>query len=160
MRGGYGSAEREALSSSLVGLKPSLNQPPKSLQTTHYPPQAGCSSGAHAPSPHPASPGGWDGLMDKEKIPPKKSGLMEDRTASPLGNIMFAFSGGVIGGGTTPGAASPHSGRLGGLWEVWRVLRDEGTRSATRGAKIADLRPVPGEWRSHLTGEDGNRNPP
>ena len=69
---------------------------------------------------------------------------------------MFAFWGGIIGGGTTPGAASPHSGRLGGLWEVWRDLRDEGAQSATRGTKIADLRPVPGETLWVLTGAEKN----
>ncbi len=37
---------------------------------------------------------------------------------------------------------------------------NEGARGATRGAKIADFRPVPGEWRSYLTGEDRNRNFP
>ena len=36
---------------------------------------------------------------------------------------------------------------------------NEGARSATRGAEIADLRPVPGEWRSRLTGEDGKMSP-
>ncbi len=51
-------------------------------------------------------------------------GLMKARTVSPIGNIMFALLGGIIGGGATPGAASPHSGRLGGLWEVWRDLRE------------------------------------
>ena len=53
--------------------------------------------------------------MDKEKIPPKKFGLIEARTVSPIGQTMFAFPGGFIGGGATPGAASPHSGRFKGV---------------------------------------------
>jgi hypothetical protein len=36
--------------------------------------------------------------MDKEKNPPKKFGLIKARTVSPIGQTMFAFSGGLIGG--------------------------------------------------------------
>ena len=62
----------------------------------------------------PAAPGfprGWDGLINGES-----------RTASSLGAILFASPGGLIGGGATPGAASPHSGRLEGVGVVWRGL--------------------------------------
>ena len=46
---------------------------------------------------------------------PEKLGLIEARTVRPIGEILFAFSEGVIGGGATPGAASPHSGRFKGV---------------------------------------------
>ena len=65
--------------------------------------------------------------MDKEKIPPKKLGLIETRTVSPIGQIMFAFPGGFIGGGATPGAASPHSGRFKGVMGCARGLKGENT---------------------------------
>ena len=47
--------------------------------------------------------------------PPGKSGLIGDRTVSLIGEIMFVFLGGMIRGGSTPGAASPHSGRFRGV---------------------------------------------
>ena len=46
---------------------------------------------------------------------PEKLGLIEARTVSPIGQTMFALLGGIIGGGSTPGAASPHSGRFKGV---------------------------------------------
>ena len=62
--------------------------------------------------------------MDKEKIPPKKFGLLEARTASQSariesqaqsGKLCLHFLAGLSGGGSTPGAASPHSGRFKGV---------------------------------------------
>jgi hypothetical protein len=61
----------------------------------------------------------------RDELPSKKFGLIEARTVSPIGKIMFAFLGGIIGGGATPGAASPHSGRFKGVMGCARGLKGE-----------------------------------
>ena len=74
--------------------------PPRPLQTTPTP-SSGTLKGASRPPPRLA--------------PPEKSGLIKARTISPIGGNYVCCFYGMIGGGSTPGAASPHSGRFRGV---------------------------------------------
>ncbi len=90
--------------------------PLRALQTTRNPPETGCSKGACGPP-------------RRNRLPPEKSGLIKARTVSPIGRIMFAFPSGIIGGGSTPGAVSPHSGRLKGVRGCLRGPKGEDRNS-------------------------------
>ena len=80
--------------------EPSVMVPPRPLQATPTP-SSGMLKGASRPPP--------------QLAPPEKSGLIKARTISPIGGNYVCCFYGMIGGGSTPGAASPHSGRFRGV---------------------------------------------